>query len=613
MTKGEKMTSDNFNTTKIHKTSQPRIIQHVRDAEAKAWLTTFFIENHLDYFTFPDHASTPEQIRFMVYCDEDCRYYPCSDQTFDAIMARQPSDYLRKEYSLVLETIINLIDRQIEDQTEKEYLTSLLRIKYNHETRDDIMIPSRVQKRLLGIFLKRTQIEDPFRREKVFRNKAARAVLNAKVFNDAIDYIEWTGLEPAPASLPAIKHHIEKIELSRRLSLLGHRVLWESDAARNFTKKEYLDIFKKPLAGNGVNRLLAFVGVSGTTHETEDSGNRNILWLADESGEIIFDLKVIRYLARLGHKVIIAFKEGPLFTKADFFDAQEDPVLNSEMADALLISNKNIGKNELARTLRSEHHILAISDGTSENLNLILASTTFSRIFKEVDAVISRGLIQKRRLFETRFQFTQDIFNISTESDGTVTVSFKPRHPEVIKFSHADLGQKAHTIIARMEDAKSKGMTVMFYSGIIGSIPGKLVIAKKVMSVFVSFLKEQSALTFIINPSEHFEPGMDADDLMYMWEIVQNSGFIDIWRFQSYQDITQAFEILGMKIPPEWVGKDATYSTGCTQEMRIALQVQKRFPEMQIIGPDKEKFMRRNEYGIGKLYDRRLGDINQMP
>ena len=607
------MTADNANTSQIHVTSGSRVIQHLPDAETRAWLTTFFIENHLDYFTFPDHASTPEQIRFMVFCDEDCRYYPCSDQTFDAIMARRPSDYLRKKYALVLETIIDLIDRQIDDKMEKEYLTSLIRIKYSHETRDDIMIPSRVQKRLLGIFLKRTQIEDPFRREKMLRNQNARDVLDSKSFNDAIDYIEWTDLEPVPVSLPAIKHQIEKLELYRRLTLLGHRILWESDASKKYSKKEYLDIFKKPLAGNGVNRLFDFVGVSGDTHKPTSSGNRNILWLADESGEIIFDLKVIRYLASLGHKIIIAFKEGPLFTKADFFDAQEDPILNSELADALLISDKNIGKNELARTLRSEHHILALSDGTSEELNLILASTTFSRIFKEADAVISRGSIQKRRLFETRFQFTQDIFNISTENDGTVTVSFKPRHPEVIKFSHADLDKKAHAIINRMEDAINNGMTVMFYSGIIGSIPGKLAIAKKVMSVFVSFLKEQSALTFIINPSEHFEPGMDADDLMYMWEIVQSSGLINIWRFQSYQDITRAFKILGMKIPPEWVGKDATYSTGCTQEMRIALQVQERYPEMQIIGPDKEKFMRRSEYGVGKLYDRRLGDISQMP
>ena len=606
------MTSDNSNETKPAVPLPAQDFEQIRDPETEAWLTTFFIENHLDYFTFPDHASTPEQIRFMVYCDEDCRYYPCSDRTFKAILSRRPSVYLQERYALVLETIVDLINRQIIDETEKEYLKSLILIKYNHETRDEIMIPSRVQKRLLGIFLKRTQIEDPCRREKLFRNRNARSVLDSKALLTALNHVEWSSLKPTPASLSEIKNHIEKVELSRRLALLGHPLLWKSDAAGTSSAKTYLDILHKPITGNGVKRLFDFVGVSGSAHQNESNGDRKILWLAEESGEIIFDLKIIRYLARLGHKIIIAFNEGPNFTKADFFDAQEDPVLNAELTEALFIDDKNIGKNELAKTLRSENHILAISDGTSENLNLILASTTFARFFKEVDAVISRGPIQKERFFDTEFQFTQDIFNISAELDGCVTVAFKPRHPDVIKFSHADLDKKARAIIDRMHEAKDKGMTVMFYSGIIGSIPGKLDIAKKVMSVFVRFLKEQSALTFIINPSEHFEPGMDADDLMYMWEIVQNSGMIDIWRFQTYEDITQAFNLLDKIIPPEWVGKDATYSTGCTKEMRIALQVQKRYPEMQIIGPEKEKFMRRNEYGIGKLYDRRLSDISQM-
>jgi hypothetical protein len=47
--------------------------------------------------------------------------------------------------------------------------------------------------------------------------------------------------------------------------------------------------------------------------------------------------------------------------------------------------------------------------------------------------------------------------------------------------------------------------------------------------------------------------------------------------------------------------------------MKIALEVQKDHPEMQIIGPAKEKFMRRRDYGIGKMYDRRFGDFIRQP
>ena len=127
------------------------------------------------------------------------------------------------------------------------------------------------------------------------------------------------------------------------------------------------------------------------------------------------------------------------------------------------------------------------------------------------------------------------------------------------------------------------------------------------MSVFIEHLKEQTSQVFIINPSEYYEPGMDADDLMYMWEIVQRSGFIDTWRFQTYNDIVEAFRLMETRVPPEWVGKDATYSTGCTKEMAIAMEVQEKYPEMQIIGPTKERFMRRKDYGVGKMYDQRLG------
>jgi hypothetical protein len=385
--------------------------------------------------------------------------------------------------------------------------------------------------------------------------------------------------------------------------------LWKSDESIEYTEEVFLRIFDRPLTGNGIEALFRFLGTQTPNDQSPEVGTKKILWLADEAGEFVVDLAIINYLAKLGHKIIIAFKGGPLFTKVDFKDALEDEVLSRELEGALFLQEKNMNKNELVKTLRSDYDIIAISDGTRENLNLLLASTTFARMFKEVDGIISRGHDQRRRFFVTHFQFTQDIFNISLDDQGTVSILYKPKHPAVIKFSHKDLENKAKKIIDQMVDAKKHGMTVVFYSGIIGSIPGKIFMAKKIMSVFIEYLKRQFAMTFIINPSEYFEPGMDADDLMYMWEIVQRSGHIDIWRFQTYSDIAQAFQIMDSKVPAEWVGKDATFSTGCTKEMHIALEVQEKYSEMQIIGPAKEKFMRRSEYGVGKMYDKRLGEI----
>ena len=582
--------------------NRTQVYEPRQSPEMDAWFSSFFIENHLDYYTNPEKAASDEQVRFMVYTEPHERYYPCSDKMFAAIMTRKNSAHIQKEYNKVLQHIMALIERQIEDPWEKAYLESLVINKYQHETRDEIMIPSRLEKRLMKIYLDRTHIEDPFMMEKAQANRRAQALLESEAFQQALNHVEESVLKNPPRTLNDIKSEIAALELQRWLSLANSPELWRSEKESQLKAEDYLRLFGKPFTGDGFRPFFNFFGFGGHQQPIK----RKILWLADESGEIIIDLSVIRFLVSHGNKVILAFKNGPLFTKADILDVSSDEVLHRAMGQAVIIEDPRLSKNELVRTLRGDFPILVISDGTSENLNLLLVSTTFARIFKEVDCVISRGADQRRRLFDTRFQFTQDIFSIAPVGDGSVSILYKPRHPAVIKFSHHDLERKAQTIINQMKEAKNKGMTVIFYSGIIGSIPGRIKTAKQIMSIFVEFLKKQSAMTFIINPSEYYEPGMDADDLMYMWEIVQRSGMIDIWRFQTYEDIVSAFQLLNQKIPPEWVGKDATYSTGCTKEMAIAIDVQQKHPEMQLIGPAKERFMRRKEYGVGKMYDQRL-------
>jgi uncharacterized protein with ATP-grasp and redox domains len=592
---------------------QGSILEHPyqpgQDPIRDAWYTTFFIENHLDYYAYPDSVAPPEQVRFMVYTEENERYYPCSDRMFGTIMRREKSRFLHEKYEEVLHRILGLIDQQIEDKLDKTFLKSLIKTKCQHETRDALMIPSRLEKRLLKIYIDRTQIEDPYLCEKTQRNTRAFQVLNSEAFQKALNHVDDAVLLSSPVSLNEIKKRVDYLKLRRLFSLSVKSALWETDDISQYTVEDYPKLFSSPLTGDGVEPLWQFLRVHREEGASGVPRSKKILWLANEAGEVIVDLAIIRYLAQLGHKIIVAFKDGPLFTKVDFYDAQEDDGLCRELEGALLIKEKGLGKNELVNILKSDKNIMAISDGTRENLNLLLASTTFARVFKEVDGVICKGADQRRRFFETHFRFTQDIYSIAEDENGSASISYKARHRAVIKFSHKDLEKKAQAIISQMEAAKQKGMTVIFYSGIIGSIPGKITMAKKIMSTHTQYLKDQSASTFIINPSEHYEPGMDADDLMYMWEIVQRSGLIDIWRFQTYDDIVKAFQIMKTKVPPEWVGKDATFSTGCTKEMNIALEVQKEHREMQIIGPSQEKFLRREEYGIGKMYDRRLSKI----
>ncbi|SCY84634.1 ARMT1-like domain-containing protein [Desulfoluna spongiiphila] len=581
------------------------------DPDTDAWFTTFVLENHLDYFAYPGEVATPEQVKFMVFLDEQERYFPCSEATFREVMSRAPSPYLQLRYRTALDHILALIEATIEDPKERAYLTTLIKTKYAHETRDEIMIPSRVEKRLLRIFLNRTHIADPFQETKLKRNKTAADFLASDLFRDAFQHIGDADMTPARA-MDQVRTRLDHLAVKRLLSLLTAPEIWTGDRTAPGTEEAIQTLFKLPVSGDAATAFFNFLGIPASGERSPEADRRTILWLANESGEVMVDLAIIRYLVSLGHKVVVAFKAGPLFSKAEIMGTQEDPTLAHALDGSFFIRSDTLTKNQLVDILRQESNLLILSDGTHEKLNLLLTSTTFARLFKEVDCIVARGPEQKNRLFDTPFHFTQDIYSICADASG-VAIDFNPKSPQAIKFSHKDLERKAQTIISDMKAAKDDGMAVSFYSGIIGSIPGKIDVAKKLMTVFIAHLEEQFSQTHIINPSLYYEPGMDADDLMFMWEIVQRSGYIDIWRFQTYQDIVTAFQLMGEKVPPEWVGKDATYSTGCTKEMKIAMEVQQVHPEMQIIGPATEKFMRRRDYGIGKMYDQRLGHAAQIP
>jgi hypothetical protein len=567
-----------------------------------AWLTAFFLENHIDPFAYPNKVATVEQIEFMVYLENGEQYFPCSDEMFTAIMSRTSRDYLLERYRAVHDKIIRMVDEFIESPYDKEFLSALIRIKYDHEIESLLMIPSRLEKRLCKIFVSQTHIENPYALKKKEENHRAQTLLTSDAFHSALNHIDGTIQHLEQFSLTSLRKKIKEIELQRLLSMMCAGHLWESHQDSPLPEEAFYRLFEARISGNGLPKLMDLIHTQ----------KRKILWLADESGGVMVDVAIARFLAELGHLVILAVKEAPVFKKVSITDTRNDPILAKALEGSHFIFEKTISKNRLVQRLKQDENIYVVSDGTKENLNLLLTSTTFARIFKEVDFVVSRGHDQKRRLIHTHFQFTRDIINMTVEHrDGTpgLSIVYKPRHPECIYFSHRDLEERANRIIDQMKAAKAKNMGVMFYSGIIGSIPGRIDVAKTIMGRFIDYLKKQYPDLFIINPSKYYEPGMDADDLMYMWEIVQTSNLIDVWRFQTAEDISKSFALMNRKVPPEWIGKDATYSTGCTKEMRIAQEVLKTNPEMQIIGPSLDKFMRRNEYGVGSMYDQRLAEV----
>lgn len=568
------------------------------DPDQNAWFTAFFLENHIDPFAYPTKVGSLEQVEFMVFPENGDRFYPCSDTMFSAIMSRKRARFLNTKYRAVLEKIMRLVEEFIDSEYDRKFLTGLIKIKFDHEIESRLLIPSRLEKRLYKIFLSRTHIEDPFESTKRQENIRAQRLIASETFKKALNRINGTIDNIQDLGLTQLRENIKEIEFKRLLSLLGAKSLWQGEDFKVPPLSGIRDLFNTRLTGNGLDHLLSLL----------HTPKSKILWLTDESGEAVVDIAIAKFLASLGHVVILAVKEAPFFKKVCLTDTRTDPTIANLLGKAHFIHDKAISKNKLVRRLKQDENLYVVSDGTQESLNLLLVSTTFSRIFKEVDCVVSRGHEQKNRLINTHFRFTRDVINICVD-DNKLNITYKPRHPEFINFSHTDLEEKAQKIISQMKAARAKNVTVMFYSGIIGSIPGKIDVAKKIMGCFIDHLQKQSSNLFIINPSLYYEPGMDADDLMYMWEIVQRSGYIDIWRFQTSEDIAESFTLMGEKVPPEWIGKDATYSTGCTKEMRIAQDVQQANPEMQLIGPSLDKFMRRDEYGVGSMYDQRLAGV----
>ncbi|MBU1397993.1 MAG: hypothetical protein KKH85_03735, partial [Proteobacteria bacterium] len=402
-----------FEKTPQNETQSDAIIPYIegKNPEKDAWYTAFFIENHLDHNSYPDQVATPEQVRFMVYTEEDERFYPCSDKMFVSIINRNNPDFIQEKYNVVLERILKIIDEQIEDPNENSFLKSLIRIKFMHETRDHIMLPSRLEKRLLRIFINHSHILDPYLCEKVFRNVQTGNALKSEAFKKALNRIDTSYLTEPPNTISDIRKLADYLELKRLFALSVETSLWTSAKSAGYDEGDFLEIFKRNFTGNGVELLFDSLCVRENGKAQE--ARRKILWLVDEAGEAMVDIGIIKNLVKLGHRIIVVFKEGPLFTKVDFIDAMEDESIKGELKGTFFIKDMYLGKNELVKIIRSDNEIIAISDGIHENVNLLLSSTTFARFFKEVDFIISRGHDQKRRFFDTHFQFTQDIYNVS--------------------------------------------------------------------------------------------------------------------------------------------------------------------------------------------------------
>ncbi len=566
-----------------------RSVRQGVDPAFDAWLHHFRTENNIEHLLNPTLIATPEQLRFMVALDAEQVYLPCSDQVFHMLARRDVDPELIREYARAWRFIVSMIKAHGFEKFDERRVIHFSRLRFRLALSSRTILPSRLAKRLVSIVLTQCGVPDPYRNSKMRANK--RAMQSSKSPEVA------RALQACPEDLPSVcsgirdlRWELDILELLRLLYLSTMSELWKKD---DISGMDIAGILARPCGD--CNRLRLIFG-------PEEQSRKKVLYLPDISGGVIFDLMIIRALLRMGHQVVLALKDGFHFKAPTMWDADFDPVLKEHLVEATFVLDDAVTKNALLATLR-EHRFVVISDGTREQLNLYRTSVTFARAWKECDVILAKGRRNHEVLIGCSHDFTRDIISFYRDAQGEFHFTAKDKAPGVRTFSEADLLNKADVIIQAMREAKRAGKTVIFYSCIIGSVPGQTQTAIDVVSTFVAYLRDRMEQVFIINPAEHFSEGMDGDDLMFMWERVQRSGLIDVWRFQTVEDIEASFTLMGRKVPPVWSGKDSTYSTGCTKEMHIAIAMQKKHPELQLIGPSSDKFFRRREYGVGKFFD----------
>ena len=233
-----------------------RPVRMGKNPDFDAWFTAFFLKNHIDPFAYPTKVGAREQVEFMVYPENGERYYPCSDKMFNAIMSRKYPPCLKNHYEQVFDKIMALIDELIDSEYDKQFLKTLIKIKYDDEIRTGLLIPSRLEKRLYKIFLSRTHIENPYSAEKRAANKKIKKILSSEIFKKAINQIDDSIQPIEDLTLFELRKKIKEIEFQRLLTMDAQDNLWTHKNPKIPPLAQIKKIFKTPIRGNGLSHLL---------------------------------------------------------------------------------------------------------------------------------------------------------------------------------------------------------------------------------------------------------------------------------------------------------------------------------------------------------------------
>ena len=157
-----------------------RDIKYGKDPVLDALLLHFMTENNLEHSIDPVKNASPEQIRFMVSLGDDSFYAPCGDWMLHFLLKQSPSGQLTAEYGDQWRLIVRLVREFVPKGYQRRKILHLCRHKFRMAVASPILIPSRLLKRMLTIFLTQSGLDDPYRESKRLMNSRAKNFVGSR-------------------------------------------------------------------------------------------------------------------------------------------------------------------------------------------------------------------------------------------------------------------------------------------------------------------------------------------------------------------------------------------------------------------------------------------------
>jgi uncharacterized protein with ATP-grasp and redox domains len=347
-------------------------IKYGLDPALDALLLHFMSENHLEYTIDPLKNASGEQMRFMIALKEGEFYAPCSDWMFLMLLDQRLPDRLLEKYLEQWKRFLHLSRDFCTDRKMARRFIQLARHKFRMVLASPILMPSRLMKWFITIFMTQSGIDDPYLHIRRGLNRRAAEMVGSRDFDEMV--------HASPVDIDSsgrtddLRNRLDRLEIERLMRIATFTDHWNPE-------KFSLDGLRASGLAEEVREGTNLLDPMFERLGKDGEQRRRILYLPNRAGGILFDLRVVKALLRLGHRVVMALKEGFYFDHPTFWDRDTDLELARAFDGAHFVSEDKLSKNELLAVM-ARHPFIVISDGTREKFNPYRTSVTFARAWK---------------------------------------------------------------------------------------------------------------------------------------------------------------------------------------------------------------------------------------